>query len=46
MNIKSKAEEAVRLHIAPALQMEPHSIELCDVVDGTAQIRLHGGCGS
>ena len=39
--VRALAEE-----VGPALQMDGTAIEVVDVSDGVAQVRLHGVCGS
>jgi Fe-S cluster biogenesis protein NfuA len=43
--MKEKVKEAIE-RIRPSLQAEGGDIELIDVVDGIAKVRLVGACGS
>jgi Fe-S cluster biogenesis protein NfuA len=46
MNLKDRVAQAIAEHVAPALEMDGSAIEVLDVSDGIAQVRLHGACGS
>jgi Fe-S cluster biogenesis protein NfuA len=43
--MREKIEKALET-IRPALQMDGGDIELVDVVEGVAKVRLKGACGS
>ena len=44
MNLKARVERALIDEIAPALLLDGNSIEVLDVSDGIAQVRLAGVC--
>ncbi len=44
-DLKSRVAKVLAEEVAPALQMDGTAIELLDVSDGVARVRLHGGCG-
>ena len=44
MNLKARVERALIDEIAPALQLDGNGIEVLDVSDGIAQVRLTGVC--
>ena len=46
MTLKDRVAQAIAEHVAPALEMDGSEIEVVDVSDGIAQVRLHGACGS
>lgn len=43
-DLKSRVEAALRDDIAPALRLDGGEIEVLDVSDGVAQVRLSGVC--
>jgi Fe-S cluster biogenesis protein NfuA len=47
-NRATNLQEQVRLilttDVAPALEMDGHSLEVLDVTDGVVQLRIHGMC--
>ncbi len=44
--VKARAEQALRDEIAPALGLDANSVEIGEIEDGIATIRLRGGCGT
>jgi Fe-S cluster biogenesis protein NfuA len=44
-DLKSRVAQALAEHIAPALHMDGTQLEVLDVTDGVARIRLGGACG-
>lgn len=42
--LRARVESALRDDIAPALRLDPAEIEVLDVSDGVAQVRLGGAC--
>jgi len=44
MTLKTRVERALLDEIAPALRLEGNGIEVLDVSDGIAQVRLNGAC--
>jgi Fe-S cluster biogenesis protein NfuA len=44
--VKERVARVSAEEIAPALQMDATYLELLEVVEGVARIRLKGGCGS
>ena len=44
MDLKSRVEQALRHDIAPALLLDGNEIEVLDVADGIARVRLSGVC--
>lgn len=44
MNLKARVERALIDEIAPALLLDGNGIEVLDVSDGIAQVRLTGVC--
>jgi len=44
-DLKARVARVLAEEVAPALQMDGGDVELLDVSDGVAQVRLHGGCG-
>jgi NFU1 iron-sulfur cluster scaffold homolog, mitochondrial len=44
-DLKTRAARVLAEEVAPALQMDGGAVELLDVSDGVAQVRLHGSCG-
>jgi Fe-S cluster biogenesis protein NfuA len=45
-DLKSRVTNFLTEEVAPFLQMEVGQIELIDIQDRIARIRLHGGCDS
>jgi len=43
-DLKARVARVLAEEVAPALQLDGGDIELLDVSDGVAQVRLHGGC--
>ncbi len=43
-DLKSRVEEVLRAKVAPALELDGTAIEVIDVVDGVARLRLNGAC--
>jgi Fe-S cluster biogenesis protein NfuA len=46
LSLKDKVAQALTEHVAPALELDRSEIEVLDVADGIARLRLHGTCGS
>lgn len=44
MDLKARVEQALKVEIAPALALDGNGIEVLDVADGIAQVRLTGVC--
>jgi Fe-S cluster biogenesis protein NfuA len=44
MDLRERVEHALRDEIAPALRLDGNEIEVLDVSDGIAQVRLTGVC--
>ncbi len=44
-DLKSRVARVLSEEVAPALQMDGGAVELLDVSDGVARVRLLGGCG-
>ena len=42
--LKARVEEALRVEVAPALELDGTQIEVLDVTDGVARVRLGGAC--
>jgi len=45
-DLKQRVEHALAQHVAPALAMDGTLLEVLDVTDGVARIRLGGVCGN
>jgi Fe-S cluster biogenesis protein NfuA len=45
-DLKTRVARALAEEVAPLLQMDGGALELLDVSDGVARVRLRGGCGS
>jgi Fe-S cluster biogenesis protein NfuA len=45
-DLKERVAQALAEHIAPALNMDGTRLEVLEVQDGVARIRLGGACGS
>ena len=44
MSLKERVEHALKIEIAPALLLDGAGIEVLDVADGIASVRLSGVC--
>lgn len=44
--LKSRVADALAVHVGPALEMDGTLLEVLDVADNVARIRLNGVCGS
>ncbi len=44
--LKARVAHVLAEEVAPALQLDGSAIELLDITDGVARVRLHGGCTS
>jgi Fe-S cluster biogenesis protein NfuA len=44
-SLKERVTRALAEHVGPALQMDGAAIEVLDVTDRVARVRLHGACG-
>jgi Fe-S cluster biogenesis protein NfuA len=44
-DLKTRVARVLAEEVAPALQMDGGDVELLDVSDGIARVRLRGGCG-
>ncbi len=45
-DLAARVARVLAEEVAPALQLAGGDIELLEVRDGVARVRLHGGCGS
>jgi Fe-S cluster biogenesis protein NfuA len=45
-NLKSRVTAALAQHVGPALEMDGTMLEVLDVCDGVARIRLGAVCGN
>jgi Fe-S cluster biogenesis protein NfuA len=45
MDLRSRVEHALRDEVAPALALDGSRIEVVEVADGIASVRLAGVCG-
>lgn len=45
-DLKQRVEEALAREVGPALDMDGTALEVLDVEDGIARIRLNGVCGN
>lgn len=43
-DLKSRVEQTLRTEVAPALELDGTAIEVLDVTDGVARLRLNGVC--
>jgi Fe-S cluster biogenesis protein NfuA len=43
-DLKARVARVLAEEVAPVLQMDGGDVELLDVSDGVAQVRLRGGC--
>lgn len=46
LTLKERVAEALAKEVGPALQMDGTQLEVLDIVDGVARIRLNGVCGN
>lgn len=44
--VKTRVAAALAAHVGPALEMDGTRLEVLDVADGVARIRLNGVCGN
>jgi Fe-S cluster biogenesis protein NfuA len=44
--LKERVEQALAREVGPALAMDGTRIEVLDIIDGVARLRLGGVCGS
>jgi len=44
--LKQRVSAALACHVGPALEMDGTQLEVLDVADGVARIRLNGVCGN
>src|SRR6476620_7239074 len=44
--LKLRVTEALTQHVGPALEMDGTLLEVLDITDGVARIRLNGVCGN
>ena len=42
--LRDRVELALKLHVAPALELDGSAIEVVSVADGIASVRLTGAC--
>ena len=42
--LRTKAEEIIRTRVAPTMELDGTSIEVLDVDQGCARVRLNGAC--
>lgn len=45
MDLRSRVEQTLRAEVAPALSLDGSRIEVVEVTDGIASVRLAGVCG-
>jgi len=43
-DLRSRVEQVLRAEAAPALELDGTAIEVLDVTDGVARLRLNGAC--
>jgi Fe-S cluster biogenesis protein NfuA len=43
-DLKSRVDAVLKSEIAPALELDGAAIEVLDVIDGVARLRLNGAC--
>lgn len=43
-DLKSRVEAVLKSEVAPALELDGTAIEVIDVTDGVARLRLNGAC--
>ncbi len=46
MSLREQVEQVIRSRIAPDLNLDGAAIEVLEVADGVARVRLHGACSS
>jgi len=46
LDLKQRVQEALAREVGPALEMDGTALEVLDVEDGIARIRLNGVCGN
>jgi Fe-S cluster biogenesis protein NfuA len=46
MTLAQRVADALAAHVGPALEMDGTQLEVLDVDDGVARIRLNGVCGN
>jgi Fe-S cluster biogenesis protein NfuA len=46
LDLKQRVEKALAEEVGPALQLDGAAVEVLDIADGVAQVRLTGVCGS
>jgi len=44
--LQTRVKDALAAHVGPALDMDGTLLELLDISDGVARIRLNGVCGN
>jgi Fe-S cluster biogenesis protein NfuA len=42
--LKDRVSDALKLHVAPALELDGAAIEVVEVTDGIVSVRLTGAC--
>jgi Fe-S cluster biogenesis protein NfuA len=45
-DLRARVEQTIRSEVAPALELDGAAIEVLDVADGVARLRLGGACAS
>jgi Fe-S cluster biogenesis protein NfuA len=45
-DLSNRVADALARHVGPALEMDGARLEVLDVADGVARIRLNGACGN
>ena len=43
-DLKARVETVLRAEVAPALELDGAAIEVIEVIDGVARVRLNGAC--
>lgn len=43
-DLKARVEQTLKTQVAPALELDGTAIEVLDVTDGVARLRLNGAC--
>lgn len=43
-DLRVRVENVLRAEVAPALELDGTAIEVLDVIDGVARVRLNGAC--
>ena len=46
LDLHARVSEAMRCHVAPAMDLNPAEVEVVAVADGIASVRLAGACAS